>query len=181
MHKIRQLSLFTITTLISGVILIIYGYFSRFFSVYYFWESLTIGWVIIFVGFILFLLNILNYSYSDLKINKLKRILIKFGISILIFVLCIQMALMIILNLSDAKKVANDFIVKNDKLEKELGHINEVGIITMGSINIHNNNGVYNGSAILHIIVKGENKFKDIKIYLNKSSYDSSWKVVNFK
>lgn len=57
LKKWSVLSIYTRTVLIAAVVLIGYGYLCRNMRIWFFWESLPVGWELLLVGIILVLLN----------------------------------------------------------------------------------------------------------------------------
>lgn len=57
---LKTLNKFTKTLLITGIVLILYGNISRIIDIYFFWESKSIGWNILFIGIIGLLLSLIK-------------------------------------------------------------------------------------------------------------------------
>jgi len=76
------MSKFTKNILLTGSALTIYDYLCRVVGLYFFWESKYIGWAIILIGTISFLMNRIKIK----KVQKRKTILEKIGVGISIFV-----------------------------------------------------------------------------------------------
>lgn len=68
-----------------AAILVLYGYVCRWFNIYFFWESSTVGWTL----FLLFLICIMWNSMQIKKAEGRKTIGNKIGIGIIVFIFII--------------------------------------------------------------------------------------------
>jgi hypothetical protein len=175
MPLLSRHNLFTKTLIITGLILIVYGYLAKIFDVYFFWESAFIGWMTGLVGLIGLLLT---WIEQRRLLNK-KSIIQKIGIGIISFIMLIQFILLIVLSRSDAYEAAKKYIRNNENIRKELGDIKGYAIIPFGSISVSSGNGGTVGVANLKIIVKGEKKFRQYEVGLVKEA-NSDWKLFDF-
>ena len=168
---VSQLSRFTKTLLTISIIFIVYGYLCRIIGLYFFWEGKAIGWSRLFIGIIGFLVDRIK-----IKENK-KTIPDKIGIGFIAFILLIQTILMGIIPFSDAYAVAKTYLINNAELKTEIGNIKGFGIIPEGGIHKKTDSSGEYGSATINLTVKGENKFKDVTVYLFKSPENLEWQV----
>lgn len=173
METFKQLNKFTKSTLVAGLILIIYGYLCRIVGLYFFWESKSIGWTLLFIGVIGILSNRIKIKSTEKK----KTLIAKIGIGIIIFILLAQSILIAVMPFTNAYSVAKIFLINDSTLKTELGEINGIGLISTGSFErIIDPNGEY-GIATINLTLKGDKKFKDITIYVVKSPESPEWKV----
>ena len=171
-----QMNKFTKITLLTGLILILYGYLCRAIGLYFFWESKYYGWSIIFVGIIAFLSTRIKLKRAQAR----KTILEKIGVGLLIFILLIQAILIIVIPSTDAYKVTKEFLLANESLKIEIGNIKSFNILPIGSIQKNTTNDRVSGNARIHLIVKGEKKFKDVTAYVEKTT-DTGWTVTRLE
>ncbi|MFN8776588.1 MAG: hypothetical protein ACK5XV_07465 [Flavobacteriales bacterium] len=173
METINQLNNFTKTVLVAGLIFILYGYLSRIAGIYFFWESKSIGWAILFTGIISFLAHRIKMKTPEANNTALEKI----GIGVIVFVLLIQTILISMIPFTDACSVAKKHIIEGAALHNEIGAIHGFGLIPTGAIQkTINSSGEY-GSATINLTVKGDLKFKDITIYVVKYADSPEWKV----
>jgi hypothetical protein len=157
-----------------AVVLLIYGYLCRWFSIYFFWDSKSIGWTLLLIGTISYLID--NIAIRDSQ-NK-KTILNKIGIGLLSFIIVVGAIFSISVRLfSDSYDVATDFIKNDNSLKEELGGINGFSLVTTGSIQTETNSEGEFGLADFELTAKGEKKFKDLTIQLIKNPDNPNWKV----
>jgi len=173
MEKIKRQTTFTKIALGLGILFLIYGFISRFLPIYFFWESLTIGWILILIGLIGVLINGIKIR----KRNNKKTLINKIGIGFISFTIFIQTILMITFPISDAYKVSTNYLKNDKKLINEIGDIKGFGIPATGSISKKMDMNGETGEASLNLIVKGTKKYKTINIYSRKD-YDSEWRVI---
>ena len=176
MDNYKELNVFTKAILGIGLILLIYGYLCRIIPVFYFWESKTIGWKLIFIGLI-------GVLYQGIRIRKERNknpLINKIGIGFICFILLVQTILFVSFQYSDALKVAKNYIKKSDIIKEGLGDINGFTVIPMGGLHLNTNNNGKTGDATLNLIVKGEKAFEDVTVYLHKKA-DSDWEIHQFE
>ncbi len=173
METIKQLNKFTKTVLIAGLTLILYGYLCRIIGLYFFWESKSIGWTLLFIGVISFLSNRVKIKTTEKK----KTLLEKIGIGLIIFILLIQTILIAVIPFTDAYSVAKNYLINDATLKNEIGDINNFGLIPTGGIQKTTDSSGEYGSATINLTVKGDKKFKDITIYVVKYADSLEWKV----
>ena len=162
--------------LIIGAILLIYGYVCRLLTINFFWDSRSIGWVLMFIG-------LLSYWMDLRRIRKQtgkKTFWVTLGICFLAFGLIILPVVIYMLKTSDAYNSAIEFLKNDPTIKKELGDINGFGLITTGSVSTTTINGVESGNATFEIMVRGDKKFKDVTIELTKMP-DEFWSVIDVR
>ena len=170
---IQQLNKFTKAVLLTSFILIVYGYLSRLIGIYFFWESLSIGWILLFVGIIGFLYNKISIKSIEKK-NTLPE---KIGIGFIVFGLLISLLLLIIIPFTNAYQVAKIYLSNNIELQSEIGNIQGFGIIPTGSVQVSSGSKGEYGNAVISLTVKGDKKFKDITVYVIKDVDNLEWIV----
>lgn len=155
-----------------SICLIVFGYLIRIFDLYFFWESKPLGFALLLV----FLAIFLRKDITTRKSQKLKNIWSHIGFWLIAFILFVKVLMLVILPNSDAYDAAKIYLKTNSDLEAEIGEITGHTILPSGSIQITtDSNGTY-GSAAISLIIKGENKFIEQTIYLNKTP-NEDWTV----
>ena len=170
---IQQLNRFTKAVLTTALILIVYGYLSRLIGLYFFWESLSIGWVLLFVG-------VIGLFYNKIKIKTIEKkntLPEKIGIGIIVFGLLGCTLHLVIIPFTNAFSVAKTYLSKDLELQSEIGNIQGFGLIPTGSIQVSSGSKGEQGSAVISLTVKGDKKFKDITIYVVKYLDNTEWIV----
>ena len=160
------------TILAAGALVILYSFIVRLAGIYFFWESSFLGWSILFIGLLLWLFRAVKTKKAAGK----KRLWEILGIALLLLILVVQLVVTIVFPRTDAYAAAVAYIRKNDSLKKELGTIKGFGFTESGSMAVSSTDTSEAGNAEFHLIVKGEKKYKDIIIYLDKD-WNTPWKV----
>ena len=162
--------------IISGLTLFLYGIISENVPIYFFWESKSIGFALLFVGIIFLFSDIIKLRKQIAK----KTLWFKIGIGILSFILVVQVIFVFVIFNSDAYKTAKEYIEKQSELINEIGDIENFGLIPTGAISIQSDSKGEIGSANISIIVKGDQAYKKVNITLLKQ-YSTKWKVIEYK
>jgi hypothetical protein len=159
-----------------GGVVILYSFIVRIAGIYFFWESSFLGWTVLFIGLLLWL-------FRSMKIKKAagkKRIGEKLGIAFLILALIVQLVVIIVFPRTDAYAAAVAYVKSNDSLKKDLGAIKGFGFTESGSIAVSSTDTSEAGNAELHLIVKGEKKYKDLTIDMVKD-WNTPWEVQDIR
>lgn len=159
--------------LITGAVLVLYSWLCRMAGLYFFWESSTVGWLMLEIGALLYLVARSKRKKRERKGRAFEII----GMIILPLVLLVQTILLIVVPRTDAYSAATGYVMHNDSLRREVGGIRGFGMNMGGSISVSSSNGAETGNAEIHLIVKGDKKFKDMKIGLEKASEASGWQI----
>ena len=80
------------------------------------------------------------------------------------------------LKTSDAYGTAIEFLETDSTTKTEIGKVKGFGLIPTGAVQTTTINGVESGNATFEIIVRGDRKYKDVTIDLEKLP-DSLWTV----
>ena len=157
-----------------GFFLIVYGYLCRELRFYFFWDSKFFGWAIIFIGIISYLFDLNRVRIKGGK----KTFWVKIAISILILSFIIGGVVTFDLKTTNAYQTATEYLKTNLQLKDEIGTINGFGLIQTGEVSTNKVNGIESGDAVFFLTVKGNKKYKDIKITLEKKP-EKDWEVVS--
>ena len=170
LRKLRPLSRAIVCL---SLLLILYGYAVRALQLYFFWESLTIGWPLLLVGGIFCLYDL----HRDKRRNNKKSIGEKIGIGLLVSLLAGEVILFAVVSYSDACAAARKYVPGSPWLKEAVGNVRVIEVCPEGSIAESRRAGVVTGEAELSFTVKGDKAFADIVLYLKKTA-DSDWKVI---
>jgi hypothetical protein len=165
---IRKIYLPVRILLIAGIVFLVYGYLSRL-GIYFFWESVSIGWDLLLVALLIFFLNRIRVKKRSGRKYAGEGI----GLGITIFALLIRSVFYIVLPNSDAYHAATEFVKNNDSLRLETGMVRGIGLVPAGEITVQGESG----EATIGLIVKGERKYEDLYLFLEKQP-GSGWRVV---
>lgn len=158
--------------ILTGVLLVVYGYLCRFLKIYFFWESRSIGWALVFIGLAVSLI----VRIKNNKPLRRRSIPEKIGIGIIAFILLAQVLLLLIFPNTDAYKQAITFLLKNESLRNEIGIIKGYSLVPLGQITLTEAKEEKMGSATLNFILKGEKKYRQVKVYLEKEA-GTKWEI----
>jgi len=164
------------TKLILGIggVLLIYGRLCRWFDLYFFWDSKSIGWTVLLIGVISYLIDNIETRENQNKKTTLNKV----GIDLLSFVLIAGTIFSISFRLfSDAYKVATNYLENDSSTRKQLGTVTGFGAMPSGSIQTETNSSGEFGFAVFQLTIKGEKKFKDVTVQLIKNPENPDWKV----
>jgi len=156
-----------------AICLIVFGYLIRMVDLYFFWESKPIGFTLLLIS----LAIILRKDIITRKNKKLKNIWSHIGFWLISFTVFVKILMLATMPNTDAYEAAKVYLKNNSDLRTEIGEVTGHTILPSGSIQTTtDSNGTYRSAAI-SLIIKGENKFIERTIYLNKSP-DEDWAVV---
>ncbi len=156
-----------------AVSLLIFGYLVRMADLYFFWESRPLGFALVLVSIII----VLRKDITTRKVKKLNNILSHIGFWLLSLIVFVKVIIMVVIPNSDAYEATKVYLKNNMDLKTEIGAITGLTILPSGGIQTNSGpNGTY-GSATINLIIKGENKFIEKTLYVNKLP-DEAWVVV---
>ena len=156
--------------------LFLYGILSRLIPIYFFWESLTFSWFVFLIGLILVLVS----KIKKRKLKKERTVIHKIGIGIICFIAIVQIFTFVVLQNSEALKIAKENLIYNDEIIDEIGEIKEFSLIPIGNFNFTSNMNGKSGMVNLRVIIKGESGFKTMSVQSRKD-FDSDWRIVRIK
>jgi len=162
--------------LIIGISLLIYGYLCRSLNIYFFWDSKSLGWIVIFIGLIFYL-----FDLNKIRTAKgQKTIWIRIGIGFAIFALALSVAIIFILKKSEPYSIAIEYLKTDQLIEEEIGEVHSFGLIPTGAVSSVTTNGAESGIADLSLTVEGRLKNKDVEVHLEKTP-GTSWTVTSVR
>ncbi|MBN7815179.1 hypothetical protein [Algoriphagus pacificus] len=156
-----------------SICLVVFGYLVRMVDLYFFWESKSLGFTLLLVSLAIFL----RKDITTRKNKNLKNIWSHIGFWLIGFIVFVKVLMLVIIPNSDAYEATKAYLKNNSELKSEIGEVKGHTILPSGSIqSTTDSNGTY-GSAAFNLIIKGEKKFIERTIYVNKSP-DEDWSVV---
>lgn len=176
MKEFYKLSSLNKTLVRLTIAFLVFGYLCRIVGLYFFWESKTIGWTLLFVTIISILLERIKSKKTD---NK-KMLSEKIFTGLAVFILLIQCTLFFVIPQTDAFKSAKQFLLTDKTIASQVGEAYDIFLVPVGGISMSSSSAGQTGQADLNFIVKGKNKFKDINLQLVKE-LGSNWTIVETK
>ena len=162
--------------IIIAILLIAYGYGCRFFNIYFFWESRYLGWMLLLAGAGLLLFNrivIKNFRWREVVLELI-------AVVILFLVIILQTSILIFFPGTQAYKAGIRILKNHNKLISELGMIKNTSIVPVGQIQWTSAHDDQMKAAKFNIIVKGEKRYRDVTVYLEKLP-DGDWTMITLK
>lgn len=173
-YLLSQLGTATKFLLVAGGIFISYDYLCRATNIYFFWESGVVGWFLLLLGSISFLLNRI-----DTKSSQKKGAVIEKGVVfLLVFVLIIKIIVYGAFMASDAFEASSNYLKANEEIRNEIGAVSGVILLSEGGINTVNNSEGEQGEGVLCLVAKGQRRYKQYKLHLIKTPKVNAWQVV---
>jgi len=167
---------FTKISLITGLILVTYGYLCRAINIYFFWDSKIIGWFLLFFA----LAGLLFSLYRSRKSEGKKTGWVKIGIGFVLLGLIISPIVIFIIKKSDAYQAAIEYLKTDTEIKNTVGNIRGFGLIPTGQIESSTNNGENSGDAVFNITIRGDKKYKDVMVALKKTP-ETMWTIVSLE
>jgi hypothetical protein len=171
MNFFASLNKFTKLTLVTGVCLVIYGYVCRL-GIYFFWESKYIGWNLL-------LISVIGFLSGRVKKNKAQKknsIGEKIGVGFIIFLFVIETIMFIMILNTSVYPSIKKFIYNNSQLKSEIGNIKGISIVPFGGIGGSSGEAGETGEGEIHLIVKGDKKYKDLTMHVFKE-IQTDWQI----
>jgi hypothetical protein len=172
----RNLTSFNQKIVVLTIALLTYGYLCRILNLYFFWESKTLGWTLIFVAAIL----ILKQRIKENKIQNKKSLSEKIFIGIAVFILLIQTIIFIVTPRTNAYKSATEYLLTDKKIESKVGKVNDIFLKPTGGFSMSSGSEGEAGQANLNFIVKGTEKYIDINLQIEKE-LNTNWLITEIK
>ena len=148
---------------IIGIILLIYGYLCRTLDIYFFWDSKSFGWIVMFIGLMGYLFDLDKTK----KIHGKRTFWVKMGIGAIIFGFAIVAAVIFEFKKnSEAYQIAIEYLSADSQIKNEIGDVKGFGLIPTGSQTITTINGAESGQVIFILTINGTKKYKDVEINL---------------
>jgi hypothetical protein len=160
----------------AGVILVAYGFLCRELSLFFFWDSKQIGWIILVISLLFYLINLNRIRTRQGK----KTFWVKMGIMTVFFGLLLGGYLIYDFNNSEPYRIAKEYLKANSEVRDEVGNIRGFGLMPTGTIETEETTSTddfESGHASLTVTVFGDKKYKDVDVNLKETRGD--WVVVS--
>lgn len=167
-----KISKVTLVILVLSLLLIIYGSICRAAHIYFFWESRSIGGILLLIGSITCLLDIIKAG----RIARKNTIGYKIGIGAIAFILFVQLLLAGILPFSDAYAKAREYLMGSKEAKEMVGNVKGISLLLSGGIEKSEDASGESGSATINLIVKGD-AYRDVTVYMYLYPDSASWNV----
>jgi Na+/phosphate symporter len=143
-------------------------------NIYFFWDSKSLGWIVIFIGLIFYLFNLNKIGTAKGQ----QTIWIKIGTGFAIFALALSIAIIFTLKKSEPYNVVIEYLKTDQPIREEVGEVHSFGLIPTGAVSSVTTNGAESGVADLSLTVEGRLKNKDVEVHLEKTP-GTSWTVTS--
>lgn len=176
MEFFKPRNIFLKLVCVSGLTLILYGYLSRLAGIYFFWESKSLGWFLLFIA----LIGLIQERIKRRKARnpEYKGYAEKCGILVAIFSLLLKITVFFLVSSSEVLTDAKTFLLNDSTTIAELGNIKSFSVVPWGGMNRQTNSTDGYRSATIILILKGEKKYRQLTISLTKQIDQKAWKVV---
>jgi hypothetical protein len=173
LNKWNLLSIYTRMILLTAVFFICYGYLCRLLSIYFFWESLLIGWELLLLGIALLLLDLIRIRRQAGS----KATPLKIGLGLVCFMALIQVIGFFVISKSGSLVAAKEFLRSDKSVQLKVGVPQSFVVIPVGGLSQSGTGAAAEGSAEIHLLVKGSTGIMDAVLLVVKEK-DKEWKVV---
>jgi hypothetical protein len=161
----------------TGALLLFYSWVCQAVGIYFFWESGSIGFLLLLLGCISLCLNLVNA-----KAQQRRPALIEQAITlVLILALAIYLIIFGSFLASDAFEAAAKFLKTDGRVQDEIGQVTGVIPVAEGQISTRSTDRGEVGEGTLIVIAKGSRKFRRYEIKSVKSIDSDHWQVITAK
>lgn len=157
-------------TLIIAAVFLLYGYAARLFNILFFWESVSIGWNLMLIAAIIFLLLRIKSN----KARQRKTILQYLAIAGIAFAFIVETFLLAFLPRTDAYKAAKEYLITKYTAGRQPG----LSLQPIGGIQISSSEKGEMGAADLSFIVKQTNRYRIVNVIVYKEDFTLPWRVI---
>lgn len=173
METLKRINLTSKLTLLFAIIMFIYGILCRIIPIYFFWESLYLSGIV----FLIAIFFVLNAETRKIKTQSKSNSVLLIG-KVFIFLSIGMLSLInLIFNNSDAFATIENHLKKDTELINEIGKINSIIALPIGSINSKMDNRGKSGNATLSVLIKGRKKYKEMSFSAQKD-IDTDWRII---
>lgn len=160
---------------IFGILLLIYGYLCRLFSIYFFWDSKYVGWLGVLSAVLLFLIDI-----RMARIRQRQNIfLVRVVVAIIVIFLALEGSVIVWLKTSTVYDEATELIRSDDMIKTQVGDIRGFSLIP--GINIINIINAPSSETLTFVItIRGNRAYKEMEITIERTT-PITWSVTSTK
>jgi hypothetical protein len=179
MEFFKPRNIFLKVVCVLGLTFMLYGYLCRLAGIYFFWESKSVGWVLLFIALLGLIKQRIQHKKKENK--HYKAYTEKAGIVVIVFSLLLKIGVFFLVSSSAVFKDAKNFLLNDSTTIAELGEIKSFSVVPWGGMNKSIDSTGMHGAATIILILKGEKKYKQLTISLGKYPDRKGWKVESIK
>lgn len=158
---------------IMGLMLLIYGYLCRYFSIYFFWDSKYFGWLGIISGLLLLLIDI-----RMIRIRQRQNIFfVRVFVAVIIIFLALEGSAIVWLKSSTPYDDLIESIKTDDVIKAEIGDIRGFNLVPGISV-IDILQVPSSGSLSFVITARGQKAHRDIEVNI-ENTLGINWRVIS--
>lgn len=162
-----------------GLLFIIYGYLCRLIGIYFFWESKSIGWFLLFLGLLGLIRKRIRRKQKEHENYRAHAE--KLGVAVILFSLLLKVSVFFLVSSSTVFTDAKKFLLRDSVTNDELGPIKSFSIVPWGGMGRPTDSAGTHATATIILIVKGEKRYKQLTVSLRKSPQEKEWKVLSIQ
>lgn len=170
MLNVKNTSKLILSIFITAIALILYGYVCHIAGPYFFWESKTLGWLLLLIAVLLFLFERIIFKGNKKCVSE------KIIIGIIFLILLVQSVMFFVIPRTNAYAAAKQFLLKDKSIRDEVGDIKGFFLIPVGGMEISSSEDGEYGGANFNVIIKGNKKYKEVSLELSKD-LATDWQV----
>ena len=160
---------------ITGILLLIYGYLCRLFSIYFFWDSKYFGWIGIISGLLLLLIDI-RIARERQKQNIF---FVRVFVAVIVIFLAVEASAVVWLKTSTAYDNLTESINTDEAMKAEIGDIRGYSLIR--GINILDIiTALQSESLTFRITVRGQRAYRELEVTIERIT-PVEWRVSSIK
>lgn len=158
-----------------GILLLIYGYLCRLFSIYFFWDSKYFGWIGIISGLLLLLIDI-----RIIRVRQKQNIFfVRLFVAVIVIFLAIEASAVVWLKTSTAYNNLTESINTDELMKAEIGDIRGYSLIP--GINILDIiTALESETLTFRITVRGQRAYKELEVTIERTN-PLEWSVSSVK
>ena len=162
----------TMTLFFFAILLLIWGYLCRLFSIYFFWDSKHFGWILLAIAFMGFFIDL----RTSRMVQKKNIFWVRVGIAIIVLWFAAAGSVFYAIKTSDFYPGLFESIKKDSGIKSETGDIYGYSLIptNLGILNMVSRNPSATASFV--ITVRGKMAYRDVKIILRRGGI-TGWYV----
>lgn len=158
-----------------GILLLIYGYLCRLFSIYFFWDSKYFGWIGIISGLLLLLIDI-----RIIRVRQKQNIFfVRLFVAVIVIFLAVEASAVVWLKTSTAYANLTQSINTDEAMKAEIGDIRGYSLIP--GINIRDIiTALESETLAFRITVRGQRAYKELEVTIERTT-PLEWSVSSIK
>ena len=173
MEILKRINFISKLTFFIAVVMFIYGIICRIIPIYFFWESLYLSGIVFLIG----IFFVLNSESKKRKSESKSNIVLIIGKAFIVLSIGMFALINLIFNNSDAFKTIENHVKNNTELINEIGQINNVVALPIGTISSKMDSSGKRGNATLTLLLKGEKKYKE-KSFSAQKDINTDWRII---